>query len=67
MASVEIKIEGMSCMHCVGAVRKAVDGLDGVNSSEVEIGKAIVDFDEGKLSQGDIEAAIVNAGYKIVQ
>ncbi len=66
MASADIKIEGMSCQHCVMAVKKAVDALEGVSSSDVEIGKVGVQFDEAKVSQADIEAAIVNAGYKVV-
>ncbi|NIR13311.1 MAG: copper chaperone, partial [Desulfobacterales bacterium] len=44
----------------------AVDALEGVSSSDVEIGKVGVQFDEAKVSQADIEAAIVNAGYKVV-
>lgn len=65
MADAEVKIEGMSCQHCVGAVKKAVDGLDGVSSSDVIIGNAKVSFDDLKLSKSDIEKVIVNAGYKI--
>ncbi|MEJ2323377.1 MAG: cation transporter, partial [Nitrospirota bacterium] len=28
-------IEGMSCMHCVGRVKKFIDELDGVTESDV--------------------------------
>jgi len=67
MASAEIKVEGMSCQHCVMSVKKAVEGLDGIKSSNIEIGKVSVEFDEGKLSQDAIEAAITKAGYKVVK
>lgn len=67
MTSAEIKVEGMSCQHCVMSVRKAVEGLDGIKSSNVEIGKVSVEFDEGKVSQDAIEAAITQAGYKVVK
>jgi copper chaperone len=67
MASAEIKVEGMSCQHCVMSVRKAVEGLDGIKSSNVEIGKVSVEFDEGKVSQDAIEAAIAQAGYKVIK
>jgi len=60
-----IKIEGMSCMHCVGRVKKALDGLKGLHAADVQIGLAKVTFDEKTLTKRDIEQAIVNAGYKV--
>jgi len=65
MAQVKIMIEGMSCMHCVGRVKQYVDALAGVEESEVQIGSATVTFDETKVSQSDIEAAIAKSGYKV--
>ncbi len=64
---IEIKIEGMSCEHCVRRVKKAIDGLPGVLSSEVGIGGAKVSFDEAKLKREEIAAAVEKAGYKVVQ
>ena len=43
----------------------AIDGMSGVESSEVEIGLANIKFDDSALKVEDIESAIVNAGYKI--
>ncbi len=51
MAEVTIKIEGMSCQHCVMSVKKAVDGLEGVSSSDVSIGSARVVYDEPKTDR----------------
>jgi len=65
MAEVKVSIDGMSCQHCVMAVKKAVDSLNGVDGSEVEVGSATVKFDDSVLKAEDIEAAIVNSGYKI--
>jgi copper chaperone len=65
MAESTIMIDGMSCMHCVMRVKKAIEGLSGINNVNVEIGKATVSFDDTKISQKDIEAAITKAGYKI--
>ncbi len=67
MAEIEFKIEGMSCQHCVMAVKKAVDSINGVNSSDVEVGSAKVTYDENSTSRETITAAIKNAGYKIVE
>lgn len=65
MAEVTLSIEGMSCQHCVMAVKKAVDALDGVERSDVEVGSATVKYDDSAVKAEDIGAAIVNAGYKI--
>jgi copper ion binding protein len=65
MAQVKIMIEGMSCMHCVGRVKKFIDELDGVTESDVQIGSAAVTYDESKLSQAEIEAAIEKSGYRV--
>ena len=65
MTKVNIKIDGMSCQHCVMAVKKALGELDGVTSAEVEVGSAAVSFDESKTDKESVESAVVKAGYKI--
>ncbi len=60
-----IKIEGMSCEHCVMAVRKELSKLD-LNLKDVKIGSAEVEYDEDKVKSSDIEKAIEEAGYKLV-
>ncbi len=59
------KIEGMSCHHCVIAVKKEIQKLD-VQNLEVKIGEASVEFNENKVSEESIKQAIVNAGYVVV-
>lgn len=66
MSDTEIKIDGMSCQHCVARVKKAIDAVDGVSSSEVEIGKANISFDESKTSVDALKEAINGSGYKVV-
>jgi len=65
MYEITISIDGMSCQHCVMRVKKAIDALTGVISSEVEIGKAIVNANESRISREDIEKVVQEAGYKI--
>ena len=67
MAETTMKIEGMSCQHCVMAVRKALGGVPGVVQSDVRIGSATVQYDDAKTKQKDIEAAIEKAGYKVAK
>ena len=66
MAEVRMIIDGMSCQHCVAAVKKAVDAIDGVSSSQVEVGSATVNFNDSKTSIDAISGAIQSAGYKII-
>ncbi len=65
MAEIKLNIEGMSCRHCVMAVKKALGGLSGVASSEVEIGSAIVKYDESKTTENDLREAVEKAGFSV--
>ena len=56
----------MSCQHCVMSVKKAVDGIDGVASSDVSVGSAKVEYDESKIKRDLIVQAVQSAGYKVV-
>ena len=63
MASV--KIEGMSCQHCVGAVKDAIEALTGVSS-------VVVDLEKGEATyQGDVDPVAVaqvvtSIGFEVV-
>ena len=59
----KLKVTGMSCEHCVGAVRTALAGVEGVESVvEVSLdrGEAIV---EGEPEIAALLAAIEEEGY----
>lgn len=64
MAEATLKIEGMSCQHCVARVKKAIEALNGIQISEVAVGSAKVGFDESKITKEEIAAAVEKAGYK---
>jgi copper chaperone len=66
MKTQEFIIEGMSCGHCVMAVRKELSKLDSVKVNDVQIGKAKVEFDETKIQESRIISAIEEAGYKVI-
>ena len=65
MAEATIKIEGMSCEHCVIRVKKAFETLGGIAGLDVKIGTARVTYDESRVKQEDFVAAIEAAGYKV--
>jgi copper chaperone len=65
MSETILKIEGLKCMHCKMAVEKALKGLPGVSSAEVDLSKnqAVV---MGSAAQGAMSRAVEEAGYKVV-
>jgi copper chaperone CopZ len=65
MATLELEISGMSCGHCVNAVKSALQELDGVDVRKVEIGSATVDYDPERTSREAMESAIEDAGYQV--
>jgi copper chaperone len=67
MAEARIAIEGMSCQHCVMAVKKALGGVPGIIDADVQIGTALVKYDEAKTNREDLEGKIEKAGYKVVK
>ena len=59
-------IEGMSCGHCVAAVKQALAEVDGVSVDKVEIGTAEVRYDDAQVAESTIESAVRDAGYEPV-
>lgn len=57
----------ISCGHCVASVKGAVGALPGVTSVEAdETTKRVeIDFDPGRVSLPQIEAALDEAGYPV--
>jgi len=67
MKTTELKIEGMSCGHCVMAVKKELSKLTDVVIEDVQIGTAKVQYNETKVTEKTIADAIEQAGYKVVK
>jgi copper chaperone len=63
MTRTTLKIDGMSCGHCVTAVKKALLDLDGVTVENVAVGTATVQYDPAVASPEKIVEAIGDAGY----
>ena len=61
-----VKIEGMSCGHCVMRVEKGVTALVGVKSAKVDLAKkeGTFTFDPGQTSEEAIKAKIKEIGYQ---
>ena len=61
-------VQGMTCSHCQTAVAKALKGVPGVASAEVDLrGKqATVAYDPDKVSEAQLALAVEDAGYTMV-
>lgn len=68
MEKVTIRIGGMTCMGCVGSVKRVLEALPGVDAVDVSLEKAqaSVGFDPAKVSPGALAKAIEDAGYDVV-
>lgn len=66
MANVTLKVEGMSCGHCVKSVEGAVSGLGASAKVNLENKSVAVDYDEAKVSLDAIKEAIEDQGYDVV-
>lgn len=64
MEELILKIDGMTCGHCVGQVTKALAQLDGVQVKTVKVGEALVAYDQREISPADIARAVNEAGYE---
>lgn len=63
-----LKVQGMSCQHCVKAIENRVGGLNGVSSVAVNLANSQVDvaYNESHIGLDDIKAAIEDAGYDVL-
>jgi copper chaperone CopZ len=67
MGEITLKIYGMHDDHCVKQIKKVIDNLEGVTSSEVYIAQARVQVDESMAAEYDLIKAIHTIGYRVAQ
>lgn len=66
METVVLKVKGMSCEHCVKAIRSAINIFEGYESSKIDLaaGTVEIEYDAPATVSGFI-AAIEDAGYTV--
>jgi copper chaperone CopZ len=62
MMNTKLKVTGMTCMHCAGAVKKALEEVPGVDSAEVSLEQAEA-LVNGNADVAAMVAAVKEAGY----
>lgn len=70
MSTTEIKINGMTCNHCVASVTEELQELPGITGVEVRLvaggtSTATVTTAGGSVAPEDLQAAVEEAGYAI--
>ena len=64
MDRINLRIDGMSCGHCVASVREALEGVSGATVDRVEVGSAAVSYDPAVTRPEALEKAVRDAGYE---
>ncbi len=64
----EFRVSGMSCASCVVNIESVLGEIPGVDRVDVSFGteRATVDFDPTKTSPEQLQAAVADAGYRLV-
>ena len=67
--TVTIRVEGMKCAKCSGAVAKALKATEGVEDAQVssEKGEAVIKYDDQKLNETKLREVINGTGFKAVE
>lgn len=65
MSVATLKVEGMTCDHCVRAVTDALQSVNGVRRASVDrtAGRAVVDYDEARTDPRTLANAVMDEGY----
>lgn len=60
-------VEGMTCGHCKAAVEEKLNDLSGVDHSNADVEKDTVEvrYDDSRVDETEIKAAIERAGYTV--
>jgi copper chaperone len=67
METLTLKVEGMSCGHCVNSVEGAVKSVGATGKVDLDAGLVTVEFDTSKVSLDAIKEAIEEQGYDVAK
>jgi len=66
MNTITLQVEGMSCNHCVMAVKKGISAVSGVSTVDVKLDGGIVTVEaDSSVKRGELVQAVVDAGYTV--
>jgi copper chaperone len=64
-----LKVEGMTCQHCVQTVTEMLGKMIGVEKVEISLEQkeVTIDFDELRTQTEVISAQIIEAGFEVIE
>jgi copper chaperone CopZ len=69
MKTVSLNVQKEFCEECSLALRRFIGHMDGVRSIDVEKGRIVIQFDDGRIREEDIlkisKESIEKLGYRI--
>lgn len=68
MATVKLRVQGMSCMGCVKSVKGVLEAINGVQSVSIDLasGETVIEYDDSSLDVSLFKKAIDEAGFDVV-
>lgn len=65
MALATLKVQGMTCGHCVKTVTQALEQAEGVKRAQVDLGagRATVEYDEQRTTPAELAGVVTEEGY----
>jgi copper chaperone len=68
MEKIILNVDGMSCEHCVKAIKSTIGSLAGIASVNVDLDKksVSVDYDSSRISLDKIKSEIEDLDYKVI-
>lgn len=66
MKTSTLNVNGMSCNHCITAIKKTVGAIQGVESVDVNLNGGTVSVQHGEgVNEEQLKEAIQGAGYDV--
>lgn len=66
-ADMKLKVEGMTCPHCVASVKNSLENVEGVEEASPELSSGWVYIKGDKLDREALAESIHKAGYKVAE
>jgi len=64
----KVKIQGMTCQHCVMSVTKALNSIPGLKNLRIDLVQGEATFENPQnVAPEKIRKAVEDAGYKVVE
>ena len=65
---IEFRVGGISCASCVARIETALNALPGVDRADVSFGteRATVEYDPDTVTPDQLQAAVSDAGYRLI-